>query len=198
MEIAKGFANREDLKASFPSAVDIAYRIGIADQAFKHMLRLKKKNGTWTKETVKREALKYSTRTSFRKNALGAYDMAHRIGIMDDICKHMYTRCSSKRRSAYAIEFEDGSVYIGITVNYKNRLAQHIRHDRLSEKIKSVKYKFVPSNNWNSPKRAQSEERLLLDLYIKRGWKILNKNRIWSLGNPPRINGSAPRKRSQS
>ena len=40
-------------------------------------------------ENLKKEALKYKTRTEFIKNASGAYDAARNMGVVDEICSHM-------------------------------------------------------------------------------------------------------------
>lgn len=44
----------------------------------------------WTRETLKREALKYNTRMEFKAKSGGAYTTAGIMGIRDEICAHMY------------------------------------------------------------------------------------------------------------
>jgi predicted GIY-YIG superfamily endonuclease len=46
-------------------------------------------NIKWTKEILIEEALKYDRKISFYKNNRGAYYSASKMGILDDICKHM-------------------------------------------------------------------------------------------------------------
>ena len=43
----------------------------------------------WTAEIVKEEALKYSTRSEFKKESSGAHTAARRLGILDDVRAHM-------------------------------------------------------------------------------------------------------------
>ena len=43
----------------------------------------------WTEDTVREEALKYSSRRDFRQLAVGAYAFARRENILDEICTHM-------------------------------------------------------------------------------------------------------------
>lgn len=43
----------------------------------------------WFEETVTEEALKYKTRTEFRKYSSGAFEVAEKLGIIDKICQHM-------------------------------------------------------------------------------------------------------------
>lgn len=48
-----------------------------------------KPKGYWTKENCHKEALKFTTRTEFQKNACVAYNMSWRNSWLDDICAHM-------------------------------------------------------------------------------------------------------------
>ena len=43
----------------------------------------------WTKEKCHTEALKYKTKSEFKKNYSGAYKYAKKYNILDDICSHM-------------------------------------------------------------------------------------------------------------
>jgi len=43
----------------------------------------------WTKERCYKEALKYKTRTNFRKSSSSAYIRARKEGWLDEICEHM-------------------------------------------------------------------------------------------------------------
>lgn len=43
----------------------------------------------WTRESVKKQALKYNTRMSFHRNCPGAYNFASKKGILKEICVHM-------------------------------------------------------------------------------------------------------------
>lgn len=46
----------------------------------------------WTYEKLKAEALKYHSKKEFEKNSSGAYQAAHRLGIVVDICSHMISK----------------------------------------------------------------------------------------------------------
>lgn len=50
----------------------------------------------WNRQTLKLEALKYSSRGIFEDNNLGAYSAALKLGIMDEICIHMEYKCRPK------------------------------------------------------------------------------------------------------
>jgi len=48
-----------------------------------------KKVVRWTQETIQIETLKYTKRTDFKNKCGAAYHAAHRMNIMDEVCKHM-------------------------------------------------------------------------------------------------------------
>ena len=68
------------------NAYNAAVRRGILDSICDHMIILKVK---WVVETLKKEALKYNSRSSFQKGSYGAYQSARKRGILDEICDHM-------------------------------------------------------------------------------------------------------------
>jgi hypothetical protein len=43
----------------------------------------------WTKENIKKEALKYSKRVDFYKKSAGAYDKACKNDWLNEVCSHM-------------------------------------------------------------------------------------------------------------
>jgi len=43
----------------------------------------------WTKETIHKESLQYTTRKDFRKHNNAAYTQASKLKILDDVCSHM-------------------------------------------------------------------------------------------------------------
>ena len=49
----------------------------------------KKPNGYWTKEKCQEEALKYKSKTDFKKSEKGAYKKATQNKWINDICSHM-------------------------------------------------------------------------------------------------------------
>lgn len=53
------------------------------------MERKQNKNGYWTVERLREEALKHKTINSFRINAKGAYSAARDLGVIEDITEHM-------------------------------------------------------------------------------------------------------------
>ena len=65
-----------------------ALKRGIIDEVCQHMAPLLMKS-KWTDEMLREEALKYNSRTAFCKANASAYTIAHRRGIIDEVCQHM-------------------------------------------------------------------------------------------------------------
>jgi predicted GIY-YIG superfamily endonuclease len=177
---------RSEFQRKSHSAYIIAKRLGIFNRVTKHMVWKTWPRDVWNLKTISREAKKFKTRSEFMKMSSGAYAAALKLGILNKVCSHTVTPCSDKLRSVYSIEFEDRSVYVGLTVNYSNRLQQHINHDVHKEKMKMLKYKFVKSNDWHNPVDGQIAEKKLIEKYRKNGWIVLNKSNYGSLGRPPK------------
>lgn len=59
----------------------------------------------WDKNTIPSEALKYATKNEFQYGSSGAFSVARKLGILDEVCKHMvsgYT-ISSPEKELYNI-----------------------------------------------------------------------------------------------
>lgn len=55
-----------------------------------HLKRNKASNGTWCDySNIREEALKYKSRSEFKKNSNGAYSGARKLNVLDDVCSHM-------------------------------------------------------------------------------------------------------------
>lgn len=54
-----------------------------------HMDKYVVKPRRWTDEKLREEAKKFTRKVDFHKNSSGAYTIAHRKGILDEICQHM-------------------------------------------------------------------------------------------------------------
>lgn len=92
----------------------------------------------WVKNRCREEALKYTTRTAFNKNSMGAYLSAQRNGWLDEICQHMNVlrtkwnkELSKKEALKYnsRTEFHDkcGSAYLFANKNnFLDEICQHM------------------------------------------------------------------------
>lgn len=50
---------------------------------------MKRPAGYWTKERCQEEALKYNRRVKFKTKSSSAYNTARKMGLLDEMCKHM-------------------------------------------------------------------------------------------------------------
>lgn len=78
---------------------EVARGRGILDKICAHMtptetLRSKPRPELriWTTKTLKVEALKYNSRSDFKRLGKGAYVAARKIGVVDEICSHMLVK----------------------------------------------------------------------------------------------------------
>ena len=68
----------------------------------------------WIEENIREEALKYNTRISFQRGSAGAYNVARRKGILDDICSHMtrQTKWTYENLKEEAIKYKTKSSFL--------------------------------------------------------------------------------------
>jgi len=88
-EEALKYNNKTDFLKYGKGAYQKSMRNGWLDEVCSHMIELQKPSGHWTKEMCKEEALKYGTKSEFRKNTNGAYNAARKNGWLDEITSHM-------------------------------------------------------------------------------------------------------------
>jgi predicted GIY-YIG superfamily endonuclease len=82
------FKTRRDFNIKSKGAYNASSKHGWLDEICNHMNTLK--NGTWQiKENCLKEALKYNSKTEFRKNCGGAYMASLRNNWLDEITQHM-------------------------------------------------------------------------------------------------------------
>jgi predicted GIY-YIG superfamily endonuclease len=93
-------------------------------------------------------------------------------------------KVSKYQRYLYAIEFEDNSVYVGLTCNFQKRYDYHIRYTpQIVEQIKKgIKYRFVTYPEIYTIDIAGKKELELHNKYKESNWKMLNKAKPGSLG----------------
>lgn len=116
--------------------------------------------------------------------------ISKRMGIWDEICKKLEPVGNPYNRLVYAYEFNDNSVYVGLTYN------EDIR-DKFHTGIYGVKYSgvydHIKKTNLNPNKKIISDgyidyikavdlEISTIDDYRKNGWNILNKVKGGGLG----------------
>jgi predicted GIY-YIG superfamily endonuclease len=151
-----------------------------------HMEWKNRPNGYWTRKRAIDEAKKYPSRSEFLAGASGAYAAASRGGFLEAACAHMEVVGSQYKRAIYAFEFEDKSVYVGLTFNYDVRYREHLtQHKPVGAKLKKVAATFVRFNKWLGLDRAGKAEARTIERYRRRGWTILNRNKAGGVGSRP-------------
>ena len=148
------YTNRTDFQQESSSAYRYAHKNKIIDEICSHMVNQQKPNGYWTKENCHIEALKYTTRSLFKKESTSAYQVALKMGIMDDICLHMSNRASMEHKQVF-IYCDNTYFYVGITndIEKRKRELNKIFGDNYTfsiisdmvdvKKSKTIKEKFI-------------------------------------------------------
>jgi predicted GIY-YIG superfamily endonuclease len=205
------YFTRKQFKIAARGAWQAACRLGILDDVCRHMAvrkaeqpkpgkkppikveqeqasRLPRLVVRWTREKCRMAALEFKTRTEFQNGAPSAYNRALKDGFLDDICQHMRPAGSRFRRALYAYEFNDRSVYVGLTFDYAQRHQQHLTDTRkkLWAKFQTTSFKLVKFNVWMDRQVAQEAEQKLVGKYAAEGWTILNRIRAGGLGGTVR------------
>ena len=181
------YKTRVDFQKKSSTAYVSARNKGWLEYCCSHMIEINKKAGYWSKKRCSNEARKYNNRSDFVSGSPVAYQKAHNMGWLDDICKHMKPQGSRYKRYIYAFEFADRSVYVGLTFNLGTRKASHINKSSnpgVREKIKNgVQYKFKSDGVLYHKDEAGKKEDQLLKKYEKSNWEILNVVKAGNLGS---------------
>jgi hypothetical protein len=88
-EEALKYNSRSEFKKNSGSVYNVSWKNGWLDEICSHMVELHKPNNYWTKERCQEEALKYNSRSEFRKNSGSVYNTSWKNGWLDEICSHM-------------------------------------------------------------------------------------------------------------
>lgn len=186
-EMLKEEALKYDSKMGFKkgnkSAYESCQKRGFLSDLCSHM---ESQHIKWTNEMLREEALKYDSKRSFRKNNNSAYTISQNRGILNEICSHMINLYDKQNRLIYIIEFENNSVYIGLTNDLKRRISEHLRDssNKFINKLinNNIKFTFNCDNIQHSEVDATKIECLLIKEYKEKGYDVLNISKGGSLG----------------
>lgn len=176
-------AKKYSFKKDFQSNSNIAFQKASKNKWLEyicgHMTEVKKPHKYWTKERCIEEALKYKHRNDFANKGKGAYSAAQKNNWLDEICTHMTYLGNEMLRYVYSFSFTDGSIYFGLTNDYKRRIIDH-KCDPSSKVFKHIKLTSEdPIFSLITPdlvpaETAQKLEKDLIKEYIKKGHLVLN------------------------
>lgn len=182
-EAANLCKTRTQFKSEYNSAYGKALKNGWLKEI---LLNIKCLHNNFTKEDCFIEALKYKNRTKFFKNSPSHYHKALANDWMNDICKHMQIIGNRNKRCIYAYEFEDFSVYVGLTYNFEERQKRHSIDftSSVNRHLKNKNINFIVKQltDYIEVSSAIKKEDEFITLYRKDGWRILNVSKAGSIG----------------
>ena len=186
-------ARKYNVKEHFIRGCPGGYKYAVRHGLVKNFTWFETRNkpaGYWTKERCEIESKKYKNKTDFKKNSGGAYEASRENNWLDNyewlINKKIAT---DKVDYIYGYFFGESVVYIGRTLNPKNRDNDH----RKKEKNDSV-YKYSMEYNMDIPPMTIIEsgitleegikrEQFWIDYYKKNNFTVLNKNKGGGIGS---------------
>jgi len=149
------------------------------------MKKERKNKNYWTNEKCVIEALKYNKRSQFKRYSCGAYVACKRHGWLDNVCSHMKHIGNRFNRLVYVYEFDDKSVYIGLTFDINERDKKHKR-DRRSSVYKHIKKtNLTPKLTYSkfmNIEDAKKTEALTIEKYKDQEFTILNISKAGGVG----------------
>jgi len=148
-------------------------------------MKTRKKNGFWTKENCKIEALKYKTRRDLRFGNRGVYNKLINNKWLNEVCEHMGPVGDLYKRCVYVYKFSDNSVYVGLTYDINIRHNEHIKRGPIYEHINKMKIqpKLIQLTDYIDVNDAKIKEEEYVNEYKKSGWNVLNKVKTGSVGS---------------
>lgn len=186
---AKKYKTRKEFKIKSSRAYGAALCNGWMDKICGHMKEIRKPAGFWTKDRCAAEARIFDTRLEFQKSSRRAYDAAHRNGWLDEVCVHMKAQGNLFKRCIYVIEFENKSVYVGLTDNFEKRKRQHLENSKnhVNKNLRKnfnqkIKFKYFKKTEYLDKEKAKELEEKVLNSYLIRGFKKLNIAKTGGLG----------------
>ncbi len=178
------YNSRLEFKNKSGGAYNTSIKNGWINEICSHM-KLFIKEIYWTKENCTKEALRYDSRSVFKKNSGGAYNASIKGGWLDDVCSHMSPSGNKFNRLVYVYRFSDNYVYVGLTYNIEERDDKHKRDKRSSVYKHIKKTGLIPELTFTEYMHVDKASRLesdTLEKYIKNGFFILNKAKTGIVG----------------
>ena len=193
---AKKYKGRTEFKNNCASAYNAALENGWLDD-YTWFESKAKPSGYWNEQTCYEEALKYTTLHDFRQNAQRAYTLSVRNGWLSSY--DWFIVRGVPETNCYIVysyqDFENKTVYVGLTNTPKNRHRQHTQGITIHEKTQySPVYVHFMSIGVDIPnpivlkkdlyaKEAQYWEEYYVNHFKNEGWNLLNKAKPGALGS---------------
>lgn len=186
---ARKYTVKEHFLRKCPGGYKYAVRHGLISK-FTWFEAVNRPVGYWTKERCEIESRKYTNKTDFKKKSSGAYEASRKNNWLNDY--HWLKNRNitvDKVDCIYGYFFDNNVVYIGRTLNPKNRDIDHRK-----EKKRDQVYRYSVEHNVDIPPMTIIENDITLDEGIKReqfwidyyrenNFVVLNKNKGGGIGS---------------
>lgn len=129
----------------------------------------------------------FKTKGELSKKRPGVYYKILDNDWMDDMSEHMEILGNKHKRLVYVYKFKDGSIYVGLTCNFKRRSYEHSTGNRYSAVYEySLKYNMLSCvellTGYIDCVEASKIERKTINFYKNNGFNVLNRVGGGSLG----------------
>ena len=184
--IALKYAKVRNFREENPSIYSVASQRGLLKEITKNMFKEKKEHNYWTKKRVLESALNYETKLDWLINDPKAYYAARRLKCLEYATRHMVPLGSLHSRCIYSIEVKNKKIiYIGLTYNFKRRIKDHFKSERISilkKKFGENKIISKKLTGYLSNQLAIKKEGEYVKVFEKKGYEILNEKTTGGLG----------------
>ena len=185
-KISSKYSKVRNFIEEHPSLYSLASQRRLLPKITKKMFKEKKEHNYWNKEKILESSKNEETKLDWLTNDPKAYHAARRLGCLKEATKHMQPLGSLHSRCIYAIEVSGKKiVYIGLTYNFKRRVRDHLKSERIISLKKRYGVKKIISKQLTKYLKNQEaifKEGEFVKLYKKKGYKILNLTKTGGLG----------------
>lgn len=137
----------------------------------------------WPKDRCREAALRYTSRSQFKRSNQSAYVACRKNGWLDDVCAHMRRLGCMANRYVYEIVDSDRRlVYVGITTNVQKRLNFHRRAGVTSVRALLDGHHEVAIGPLMHVEDAVRTEAGKIASYARDGWTVLNTAKAGAIG----------------
>lgn len=147
----------------------------------------RKPKNYWTLERLQEAAKQFTTKKAFIEGNAAAYSAAQKLNLLDVVCKDMIRLGSLSKRCIYAFVFTDNTAYIGLTYDVDRRFIQHTcEKGPVFNHIANhfyIGFEFKILYDYTDPETAAFLEKIAIEDYKLKGWKLLNSARAGGLGS---------------
>jgi hypothetical protein len=192
LEVIQKCETKKDFKTNFSSAYQSSIRNKWLDEICANLKEIYKPSGYWTKDKCFEVAKTCKSIKDFKTKYATAYSKSLKNKWSSDIYKECnFIKKIDRNWIVYSYIILNKYIYVGITVNEKSRISNHLTNNNSSV------YKFIKNNNIDDSdikykkekenivddNEAKIMEKLFLEKYINLGYIKLNIKPTGNLGS---------------